>query len=202
MTNSDFLLGVARMLPRIKELLNKHPDISVFNDHSKLPRPTALVVFFVIPLSIFSVYSGSKNSDLFQYYIGLFLMIGCAYILLHLLSIFLFRKRPSIYIGSRGLKCPAFAENFIPWDAITKIDEWQYSLLPSANVPVRLIRINYKREHEISFGVWPVRRFFRTLWHEKCAFSIATGTLTLSHEVLLSDLQTRLSENRKLSDQS
>jgi hypothetical protein len=202
MTNSEFMLGVGCSLRRNRGLLENHPDISVFSDHSKLLGPTALVAFGLALSSIFLKYYDSKYLNFFPYYLGICLMICSLYLLLQFLSIFLLRNRPSIYIVSRGLKCPAFAENFIPWDAITKIDEWQFSLLPSANVPVRLVRVSYKLEDETSFGVWPARRFFRTCWHEKGAFSIATGSLTMSHEALLADLQSRLSENSKHSDQA
>jgi hypothetical protein len=202
MTNSEFMLRVACTLRRNKGLLENHPDISVFSDHSKLLGPTALVAFCLALSSIFLKYYDSKYLDFFPYYLGICLMICSVYLLLHFLSIFLLRNRPSIYIVSRGLKCPAFAENFIPWDAITKIDEWQFSLLPSANVPVRLIRVNYKQERETSFGIRPVRRFFRYSWHEQGAFSIATGSLTMSHENLLAELQFRISENSKHSDQA
>ena len=191
-----------KSLRRIKELLDNHPDIFVFTDCSNLLRPTSLVAFVLVLSYIFLAHHDSKYFNFIPYFLGVCLMLLSAYLLIHFLFIFSLRNRPSIYVGSQGLKCPAFAENFIPWDAITKIDEWQFSLLASANVPVRLIRVSYKREQEASLGVWPVRRFLRTCWHEKDAFSIATGSLTMSHEALLAELQSRHSENRKDSDKA
>jgi hypothetical protein len=183
-----------------KSLLENHPDLSVFNDHSKLLGPTALVVSCLALSAIFLKYYHTKYFNFYPYYLGPLLMILSIYILIHFSSIFFLRNRPSIYIGERGLKFPAFAKNFIPWDTITKVDEWQFSLLSGANVPLRLIRVTYKHEHEAGFGVWPVRSFFRYCWNEKDAFSIATGSLTMSHDSLLGELQYWISKNGRHSD--
>jgi hypothetical protein len=172
-------------------LNNGDSTIAIYSNKSALYRPTALLVLLVAFSSAAIVYYGSSKPNSLMYYSGWLVLISGLFLLLSMLVRVITEKGPLIEVSADGLRFQRFAKNMLTWDTITNIDEWQFSLLSNAAVPVRLIRITYNPKLESTFSIWSFGKFFRTCWHEKQAFSIATSALSVTHEDLLKLIQSK-----------